>query len=59
MSLIVFFPLGIPAVIYASRARTSLAAGDLERARKAASLVKIFFWITVALCVIAVLSKAA
>ena len=49
--------LGIPAVIFASRARTSLQTGDLERARKSASLVKILFWATVAVCAIVVLSN--
>jgi hypothetical protein len=58
VALIFFFPVGIPAVIYASRARTSLEAGDLERARKAASLVKIFFWVTIAVYVIVALSRA-
>ncbi len=58
VALICFFPLGIPAVIYASRTRTSLEAGELERARAAASRVKIFFWITIALCVIAALSAS-
>ena len=57
VALIFFFPVGIPAVIFASRARTSVQTGDMERARKSASLVKILFWVTVALVVIAVLSR--
>lgn len=58
VALICFFPLGIPAVVYASRTRTSLEAGALESARKSASRVKIFFWITMVLVVIAIASAS-
>jgi TIR domain/Interferon-induced transmembrane protein len=57
-SLILFFPLGIAAIIYSSRTRTSLAAGDLLRARKAATVVKVLFWISIALLVIVIASRA-
>lgn len=57
-SLILFFPLGIAALVYSSRTRTSLAAGDLLRARKAATVVKVLFWITIGLVVIFIASRA-
>jgi hypothetical protein len=58
VSLICFFPLGIPAVILAQRTRASLITGDLETARKSAKIVKILFWIVVAIYVLAALSRA-
>lgn len=58
VSLIFFFPLGIPAVILAQRTRASLTTGDLETARKSAKIVKILFWIVVAIYVLAGLSRA-
>jgi hypothetical protein len=58
VSLILFFPLGIPAVILAQRTRASLTTGDLETARTSAKIVKILFWIVVAIYVIAGLSRA-
>ena len=57
-AVILFFPLGIPAIVYASRTRTSLDTGDLLRARQAAKVVKVLFWITIALVVIAIGSRA-
>lgn len=58
VSLICFFPLGIAAVILAQRTRASLITGDLETARKSAKIVKILFWIVVAIYVLAALSRA-
>jgi hypothetical protein len=58
VSLIFFFPLGIAAVILAQRTRASLITGDLETARKSAKIVKILFWIVVAIYVLAGLSRA-
>jgi TIR domain/Interferon-induced transmembrane protein len=57
-AVILFFPVGIPAVVYASRTRSSLAVGDVLQARKAASVVKVLFWITIAIWVIAAASRA-
>jgi hypothetical protein len=58
VAAICLFPLGLPAVFYASRARTSLDAGDLARAHKSATIVKIFFWVTVAIWVIVAATRA-
>jgi hypothetical protein len=57
VSLIFFFPLGIAAVILAQRTRASLITGDLETARKSANIVKILFWIVVAIYVLVGLSR--
>jgi hypothetical protein len=57
-SLIFFFPLGIPAVILAQRTRASLRTRDLATARKSAKVVKILFWIVVAIYVLVALSRA-
>jgi hypothetical protein len=58
VAAICLFPLGLPAVFYASRARTSLEAGDPARAHKSATIVKIFFWVTVAIWVIVAATRA-
>ena len=58
VALITFFPLGIPAVVCASRARAGLQVGDLLRAGKSATLVKVFFWISIAIWVIYALAHA-
>jgi hypothetical protein len=57
VSLIFFFPLGIPAVILAQRTRVSMETGELETARKSAKIVRILFWIVVAIYVIGALSR--
>jgi TIR domain/Interferon-induced transmembrane protein len=57
-SLIFFFPLGIPAVILAQRTRASLRTRDLATAQKSAKVVKILFWIVVAIYVLVALSRA-
>jgi hypothetical protein len=57
-SLIFFFPLGIPAVILAQRTRASLRTSDLATAQKSAKIVRILFWIVVAIYVLVALSRA-
>jgi hypothetical protein len=57
VALVLFFPLGIPAAVYASRTRTRLGLHDLPGAEKTAKLVKIFFWITIGIYVLAALSR--
>ena len=50
-TLIICFPLGIFAVIYAARVKPSVASGNLAAAQKASSRVKVLFWISVAILV--------
>ena len=48
-ALVVFWPLGIAAVVFASRVQTKLRIGDLASAQKSSSRVKVIFWISIAL----------
>ena len=53
-TLIICFPLGIFAVIYAARVKPSVASGNLAAAQKASSRLKVMFWISVVLALIIV-----
>jgi hypothetical protein len=55
LGVVFFFPTGIPAIVYASRVKPSLAANDLEAARKSSSRVLLFFWISIAIFVVYVI----
>jgi hypothetical protein len=59
LAIIVFFPTGIPAVVYASRVKPSLAANDLEAARKSSSRVVLFFWISVGIFILYIIGAVA
>jgi Interferon-induced transmembrane protein len=58
VALIIFFPLGIPAVVNAARVAPRQQMGDLAAARRSSANVKIFFWISVAIYGIGVLADA-
>jgi hypothetical protein len=47
-TLFLFWPVGIPALVFASRVRPGLMAGNVAEAQQAASRVKLFFWISLA-----------
>jgi hypothetical protein len=52
---IFLLPIGIAALIYYSRAKSRLAAGDIIGARKASSRVAAAFWIAVAIWVVLII----
>jgi len=56
--LIFLAPVGVAALMYSSRVKSSLAAGDIAAARKASSRVTIAFWISIALWVILIIYSA-
>jgi hypothetical protein len=58
-TVIIFWPLGIFAVISAARVKPSVASGNLAAAQKASSRVKVLFWISLILAIIAYISVAA
>ena len=56
---IILCPIGIVALVSASRVGTSLSAGNVTAARKASSRVVIAFWVTIALWVLLVIISVA
>ena len=55
---IILAPIGIAAVVYSNKAKTSLVVGDTGAALKASSRVRIAFWITIALWIIFIIAAA-
>jgi TIR domain/Interferon-induced transmembrane protein len=53
--LVFLAPVGVAALIFSSRVKSSLAAGDFAAARKASSRVTIAFWISIAIWVILII----
>jgi hypothetical protein len=54
-TVILFWPLGIVAVVYATRVKPNVASGNLAAAQKASSRVTVMFWIGVAIFVVSAL----
>jgi hypothetical protein len=59
LAVIFFFPTGIPAIVYASRVKPSLAADKLADARKSSSRVVIWFWVSLGILVLYIIGAAA
>jgi hypothetical protein len=57
--IFILAPIGIAAVVYSNKAKTSLAVGDTGAALKASSRVLIAFWITIALWMIFIIVAEA
>ena len=55
-SVILFWPLGILAVMYANQVKPSVASGNLAAAQKASSRVTVMFWISVAIAIVIALA---
>jgi hypothetical protein len=55
LCIIMFWPLGIAACVFAARVRPALQTGDVPGALQASNKVKIFFWISLAIFVVLVL----
>jgi hypothetical protein len=50
-ALVCFAPLGVAAVVYAGNARTRLALGDLDGARRASRMAAALCWASVAVII--------
>lgn len=53
ISIVCFWPLGIAACVYAARVKPALEIGDVTTALTASKRVLIFFWIALALGILA------
>jgi hypothetical protein len=51
-SIILFWPLGIAACVFAAKVKPALLLGDMAAALHASGRVKLFFWISVAIFVL-------
>ena len=54
-TIILFWPLGIFAVMYATRVKPSVASGNLAAAQEASSRVKVMFWISAAIVAVLII----
>jgi len=51
-SVIMFWPLGIAACVFAAKVKPALQLGDVATALRASARVKLFFWISLAIFVL-------
>jgi hypothetical protein len=51
ISIFLFWPTAIAAIVYAAKVAPALASGDVAGARRASGLAKRFSWISLAVCV--------
>jgi len=59
-ALILFFPTGIPALVFAARVQPSAATGDLPGARRYSKRVVVLFWVSlVAIIFVSIIVSAA
>jgi heme/copper-type cytochrome/quinol oxidase subunit 2 len=54
----ILLPAGITALVFSFRVKSSLAAGDIGRARQASSRVAIAFWIIIVIWVMVIIIYA-
>jgi Interferon-induced transmembrane protein len=52
ISIFLFWPVGIAALVYATRVRVLAMRGDVAGALRASKRVKVFFWISLAIFVV-------
>ncbi|HTT55300.1 MAG TPA: CD225/dispanin family protein [Streptosporangiaceae bacterium] len=52
ISILLFWPLGIAACVYAAKVKPALQLGDVASALRSSGRVKVFFWISLAVFVL-------